>query len=67
MSEIGDTVQVEDEFAPETGEYTHSRCDTVISLCKNNRMPPCYNASCPKKDAEWILTKIDCEQADLGD
>jgi hypothetical protein len=54
MAEVGVAVQKED-FAPETGEYRHTACGALISLCRNNRIPPCYSKECPDKDQGWIL------------
>ena len=56
MAYIGQIVNV-GEDAPVTGRYEHTaaNCDNTIILNKDNNVPPCSLAECPKKGAPWKL------------
>lgn len=57
MAQVGTQVSV-GSTAPETGRYKHTVCPNTIILNKGNTVPPCTQANCPNKGADWRLTQI---------
>ncbi len=54
MSSTGQVAPVGTK-APETGQYKHSACSNTIIVNKGETMPPCQNAKCERKGADWVL------------